>query len=59
MKIRKRKIFRWCVDTADTINFWLQDRLNLNPKRVILERKQDMTSVDELERTIGRSLGIK
>ena len=59
MKIRKRKIFRWCVDTADAINFWLQDRLNLNPKRVILERKQDMTSVDELERTIGRSLGIK
>lgn len=59
MKIRRRKIFRWCVDFADGINFWFQDRLNLNPKRVILERKQDMTSVEELERTIGKSLGIK
>ena len=57
--LRKREVFRWCVDFADGINFWFQDRLNLNPKRVILERKQDMTSVDELERTIGRSLGIK
>jgi len=59
MKIRKRKIFRWCVDFADNVNFWVQDRLNLNPKRVILERKQDMTSVKELERTIGKNLGIK
>jgi len=59
MKIRRRKIFRWCVDFADGINFWFRDRLNLDPKRVILERKQDMVSVDELERTIGRSLGIK
>ena len=59
MKIRKRKIFRWCVDFADGINFWFRDRLNLDPKRVILERKQDMISVEELERTIGRSLGIK
>lgn len=59
MKIRRRQIFRWCVDFADGINFWFQDRLNLNPKRVILERKQDMTSVEELERTIGKSLGIK
>ena len=59
IKIRKRHIFRWCVDFADTVNFWFQDRLNLNPKRAILERKQDMTTVEELERTIGRSLGIK
>ena len=59
MKIRKRKIFRWCVDFFDTINFWFRDRLNLDPKRVILERKQDIISVEELERTIGRSLGIK
>jgi len=59
MKIRKRKIFRWCVDFADGINFWFRDRLNLDPKRVILERKQDIISVEELERTIGRSLGIK
>ena len=59
MKIRKREIFRWCVDFADGLNFWIKDRLNLDPKRVILERKQDIISVEELERTIGRSLGIK
>lgn len=59
MKVRKREIFRWCVDFADGVNFWIKDRLNLDPKRVILERKQDIISVEELERTIGRSLGIK
>ena len=58
IKIRKRKIFRWCVDFADGVNFWFRDRLNLDPKRVILERKQDIISVEELERTIGKSLGI-
>jgi len=59
MKIRKRDIFRWCVDFADTVNFWFRDRLNLDPKRVILERKQDLVTTKELENTIGRSLGIK
>ena len=59
MKIRKRKIFRWCVDFADSMNFWIKDRLNLDPKRVILERKQDMVTTKELEDTIGKSLGIK
>ena len=59
MKIRKRKIFRWCVDFFDGFNFWFRDWLNLDPKRVILERKQDLVTTDELERTIGRSLGIK
>jgi len=59
MKIRKRKIFRWCVDFADGINFWIKDRLNLDPKRVILEQQQDLVKTEELERTIGRSLGIK
>jgi hypothetical protein len=57
--IRKRKIFRWLVDTFDGINFWIEKRLNLNPKRATLEKMQDMTSVEELERTIGKSLGIK
>ena len=59
IKIRKRKIFRLCVDFADRINFWIKDRLNLDPKRVILEQQQDLVKTEELERTIGRSLGIK
>mgnify|MGYP001598720575 CR=1 FL=1 len=56
MKIRKRKIFRWAIDTADNINFWFQDKFNLNPKRKTLEKLQDMTSLEELERTVGKNL---
>ena len=56
IKIRKRKIFRWAIDTADNINFWFQDKFNLNPKRKTLEKLQDMTSLEELERTVGKNL---
>lgn len=59
MAIKKRKIFRWLVDTFDGINIWFEDKFNLNPKRTVLERNQDMTSVYELEKTIGKSLNIK
>lgn len=59
MVIKKRKIFRWLVDTFDGINIWFEDKFNLNPKRAVLERNQDMTSVYELEKTIGKSLKIK
>ena len=56
MKIRKRKIFRWTIDTADNTKFWFQDKFNLNPKRKTLEKLQDMTSLEELERTVGKNL---
>ena len=56
MKIRRRKIFRWCVDTCDNINYWLQQKFNLNPKRTLLEAQQDLVSTEELERTIGKNL---
>ena len=58
MKIRKRKIFRWCVDFFDTINFWFEERFDLNPKRTILERQQDLVSLEELDRTIGKHLNL-
>ena len=58
MQIRRRKIFRWCVDTADNINFWIEKRFDLNPKRVILEAQQDTVSLEELERTVGKSLDL-
>jgi hypothetical protein len=58
LKIRRRKIFRWCVDFADGINFWFQDKFNINPKRKVLEAQQDMIPVEQLEKTIGRSLGL-
>jgi len=56
LKIRKRKIFRWAVDFFDNINFWFEDRFNLNPKRTILEKQQDLVSLEELERTVGKNL---
>jgi len=58
MQIRRRKIFRWCVGTADNINFWVEKRFDLNPKRVILEAQQDTVSLEELERTVGKSLNL-
>lgn len=59
MKIRKRKVFRWLVDTFDTINIWFEDKFKLNPKRIVLEKKQDLVTLEELDNTIGKSLEIK
>jgi hypothetical protein len=59
LKIRKRKIFRWLVDTFDTINIWFEDKFNLNPKRIVLEKKQDLVTLEELDNTIGKHLEIK
>lgn len=58
MKIRKRKIFRWLVDTFDGINIWIEDITGTNAKRKILEAKQDMVTLEELDRTIGKHLEI-
>ena len=58
MKIRKRKVFRWLVDTFDTINIWIEDITGTNAKRKILEAKQDLVTLDELDRTIGKHLEI-
>ncbi len=57
MVVNKRKLFRFIVDTFDAINVWIEDKFNLNPKRKILEAQQDLVTLEELERTIGRSLG--
>lgn len=57
MKV-KRKIFRWLIDQFDTINFWFEKKFNLNPKRTVLEKQQDMVTLEELDRTIGKSLNL-
>jgi hypothetical protein len=59
MKIRKRHLFRLAVEIADNVNIWFQDMFGLNPKRKILEKKQDFVTMKELDNTIGKSLGIK
>lgn len=59
MKIRKRHLFRWIVEISDNINILFQDIFGFNAKRKILEKKQDLVSMKELDDTIGKSLGIK
>ena len=59
MKIRKRNFFRLIIDISDKVNIWFQDVFGLNPKRKVLEKKQDFVTMKELDNTIGKSLGIK
>ena len=59
IKIRTRKIFRTLVRWADELNIWLESISGGNLKRAVLEAKQDRTSMEELDRTIGKALGIK
>ena len=58
MKIRKRNIFRWLVNTFDDINIWIEDLTGANAKRKILEAKQDLVTLRELDETIGKHLNI-
>jgi hypothetical protein len=57
--IKRRHIFRTLVRWADELNIWLEGVVGGNLKRTILEAKQDRTSMEELDRTIGKALGIK
>jgi len=59
MKIRKRNLFRLAVDISDKVNIWFQDVFGFNAKRKILEKKQDLVTMRELDNTIGKYLGIK
>ena len=59
MKIRKRNLFRLVIDISDKVNIWFQDVFGLNPKRKVLENKQDFVTMRELDNTIGKALGIK
>ena len=59
MKIMSRVMFRRVVNIADTVNIWLSKLTGMNAKRILLERKQDMVSMEELDRTIGGSLGVQ
>ena len=59
MRIRKRNLFRLAVDISDKVNIWFQDAFGFNAKHKILEKKQDLVTMKELDNTIGKSLGIK
>jgi len=53
----KRKLFRWAIDVADRVNIWFRDKFNIDPKRKVLEAKQDLLTMKQLDDTIGKSLG--
>ena len=59
MKIMSRVMFRRVVNIADTVNIWFSKLTGMNAKRIVLEKKQDMVSMEELDRTIGVSLGVR
>ena len=59
MKIISRKTFRKVVDICDRLNIWFKNTFGLDAKRKVLEAKQDLTTMDELDNTIGKALGIK
>ena len=59
MKIISRKTFRKVVDVSDRLNIWFKKVLGLDAKRKVLETKQNLITMDELDNTIGKALGIK
>ena len=52
-------MFRTLVRWADELNLWIQSISGGNLKRALLEAKQDRVTIEELDRTIGKALGIK
>lgn len=55
----KRKLFRWAIDVADRINIWFRDTFKVDPKRKVLESKQDLLTTRQLDDTIGKAIGAK
>jgi hypothetical protein len=53
----KRKLFRWAIDLSDRINVWFRDTFNIDPKRKVLEGKQDLLTMRQLDSTIGKAIG--
>lgn len=56
--MKKRKLFRLAIEISDNVNIWFKDTFNVDPKRKVLEKKQDLVTMHELDNTIGKSLGI-
>ena len=53
----KRKLFRWAIDVADRVNIFFKDVFNIDPKRRVLESKQDLLTMKQLDSTIGKAIG--
>jgi len=57
--IKKRVLFRKIVNIADEVDIWFKKVFNLNPKQRTLEAIQDRTTRSNLDKTIGKALGVK
>lgn len=57
--VSKRKLFRKLIDIADHINIWFRGTFNLDPKKELLERKQDLLTMRQLDNTIGKAIRAK
>jgi len=57
LKIISRKTFRKVVNISDRLNIWFKNTFGLDAKRKVLEAKQELTTMDELDRTIGKAIG--
>jgi hypothetical protein len=53
----KRKLFRVLINIGDVVNVWIQDLTGHNAKRKLLESKQDMLTIGQLDATIGKAIG--
>tara|TARA_B100001013_G_scaffold197599_1_gene119603 strand:+ start:580 stop:819 length:240 start_codon:yes stop_codon:yes gene_type:complete len=57
LKIISRKTFRKVVDVSDRLNIWFKKVFGLDAKRKVLETKQNLITMDELDNTIGKAIG--
>lgn len=57
--VSKRKLFRKLIDIADHINIWFRGTFNLDPKKELLERKQNLLTMKQLDNTIGKAIRAK
>jgi hypothetical protein len=53
----RRKLFRFAIDISDRINVWFRDVFNIDPKRKVLEGKQDLLTMKQLDSSIGKAIG--
>jgi hypothetical protein len=53
----KRKLFRLAIDIADRVNVFFKDLFNIDPKRKVLEAKQDLLTMKQLDASIGKAIG--
>lgn len=55
----KLSLFRFLIDISDRFNIFVSDMFNINPKKKLLEKTQDLYTIEQLDNTIGNAIGAK